>query len=266
MYPSHWGLSHSPFGPQLDPRHFFESAGHEEALARLHFLVEEHRRLGLLVGPSGCGKSLLLEIFAERMRAWGRPVAKVSLMAVEPVDLLVAIADELHVPLSPDSPSWRIWQQLDRRLRQFRYDQLETVLLLDDADQATPEVLTQVARLAKHDLAPESRLTLVVSSQTNGAGRLGESLLDLAELRIDVPPWQPSDTAAYVQRSLERVGGSLWLFAQEAIERMHDLSEGSPRRVRQLADLALLAAAGSSLEHVDADTVEAASDQLAVRS
>lgn len=264
MYPSHWGLSRSPFGPQLDPRFFFASPGHEEALARMHFLIEEHRRLGLLLGPSGCGKSLLLEIIARRVRAWGRAAVKMSLLGAQPEDFLATVVDELHLVVPENAPIWRTWQYLERRLRENRYQQLETVLLLDDADQASPEVLTQVARIAKYDLVPNSRLTLVLAGQANRIASIGEALLDLAELRIDVPAWEPGDTEGFLHRSLEQAGGHGTVIGHEAAQRMHELAGGSPRRVRQLADLALLAAAGNNLEVVDVNTVDAACEQLGV--
>jgi type II secretory pathway predicted ATPase ExeA len=230
----------------------------------MHFLIEEHRRLGLLLGPSGCGKSLLLEIIARRVRAWGRVVAKISLLGSEPAEFLATLADELRIALPQGAPAWRIWQCLERRLRENRYEQRETVLLLDDVDQAEPEVLTQVARIAKHDLAPGSRLTLILAGHADRVGRIGETLLDLAELRIDVPFWEPGDTQAFLSRSLEQAGGEAAVIGCAAARRMHDLAGGSPRRVRQLADLALLAAAGMNLDAVDVATVEAACEQLRV--
>ena len=264
MYPSHWGLSRSPFGPQLDPRSFFASPGHEEALARMHFLIEEHRRLGLLLGPSGCGKSLLLEMIDRRVRTWGRVAAKMSLLGVQPADFLAMVVDKLHIVVPRNAPVWQVWQYLERRLRENRYQQLETVLLLDDADQASPEVLTQVARIAKYDLSPDSRLTLILAGQADRIGRIGETLLDLAELRIDVPPWQLDDTQGFLKCSLEQAGGQASVIDHEAAQRMHELAGGCPRRVQHLADLALLAAAGSDLESVGVDTVDAACEQLGV--
>lgn len=43
MYQAHWGLRESPFRGLLDPKFFYQSPTHEEALARLHFLVEQRR-------------------------------------------------------------------------------------------------------------------------------------------------------------------------------------------------------------------------------
>ncbi len=262
MYPSHWGLSRSPFGPQLDPRQFFASPGHEEALARLHFLIEEHRRMGLLLGPSGCGKSLLLEMIARRVRAWGRAAANLSLLGQTGDEFPAALADELRIPMPEDVPRWRVWQYLERRFRENRLQQLETVLLFDDVDQASPEVLTQVARIAKYDLAPEARLTVILAGRPDRIGRIGEGLIDLVELRIDVPTWQPQDTQGFLDRSLLQAGGRPGVIEDAAVQKMHELADGSPRRVRQLADLALLAAAGMNLDTVDAATVEAACSQL----
>ena len=69
MFESHWGLRESPFRDLADPRYFYCSPTHDEALARLQFLVRNHRRLGLLLGTPGSGKTLLLGVFGRQMRA-----------------------------------------------------------------------------------------------------------------------------------------------------------------------------------------------------
>ena len=68
MYAQYWGLVDIPFHSTVDMRWFFEGPTHEEALARLLFLLEQHRRFGLIVGPIGTGKSLLLSVAAKTVR------------------------------------------------------------------------------------------------------------------------------------------------------------------------------------------------------
>ena len=92
MYQSHWGLRESPFHEAVDPQVFYQSPTHEEALARLHFLVEQHRRLGLLLGPEGSGKSLLLEILAAELRRHGPVVARVNLTGISGDEMLWSLA------------------------------------------------------------------------------------------------------------------------------------------------------------------------------
>jgi len=262
MYQSHWGLRDSPFRGCLDPGAFYESPTHEEALARLQFLVEQHCRLGLLIGPSGSGKSLLLEVFAAQLRRRGRPTAKISLLDVEPTEMLWLLAAEWGLNPGPSRSTAALWRMLTDRLIEHRYQQLETVLLFDDADQANRAVLRHVARLARYDTSPEMRLSIVLAGRNEGMARLDESLLGLTDLRIDLEPWQRAETGDYVNRRLSQAGRQTPVFTAPAVDRLHEAAHGIPRCVSQLADLALLAGAGQNLQQIDAGVVDSVCQEL----
>jgi len=262
MYQSHWGLRVAPFHGDSAVQFLHQSPTHEEALARLQFLVKNHRRLGLLTGPSGSGKSLVLETFAEQLRRRGLPVAKMSLLGVEPAEMLLLLAVGLKLNPEPSTSMVGLWRVITDRLAEFYYQRLETVILLDDADCADSRVLAQVARLARHDSASETRLTLVLAGRGEKIGCLGDHLLELAELRIDLEPWDQADTANFLETSLVQAGRKSPVFSQSAIGRLHELTRGIPRRVSQLADLSLLAGAGANLQQVDADVVESVYHEL----
>ena len=264
MYLSHWGLAESPFPGRFETKCFYRSPVHEEALARLHFLVDEGRRLGLVIGGRGTGKSFLLEVFGNRLRRSGVPVAKVELLGVEPGEFLWLLAGRLGLNPEAGLPVAALWRIVTDRLAEYRYQQLQAVLLVDDADQAAPQVLTQVLRLVKHDLSAESRLTVVLAGEGNRMSRLGRDLLELAELRIDLGGWEQADTEHYVQASLAQAGGTAAAFDPSALARLHELSSGVPRRVAQLADLSLVAGAGRNLEQIDVETVESVCQELGV--
>jgi len=262
MYQSHWGLRENPFRTRLDPRFFYESPTHEEALARLHFLVEAERRLGLLLGESGSGKSLVLEVFAAQMRRAGRPVAKANLLGVEPEEMLWLLCAGFGVNPDRGLGAAPLWRMLADRIAEYRYQRLAAVVLLDDADHAAGDVLRHVARLAQLESAGDARLTLVLACRPERIARLGSSLLELADLRIDLEPWQPEDTGNFLKSSLAQAGREEPVFAEDAVVRLHELAHGVPRRVTQLADLALAAGAGGHLDAVDAETVEAVYHEL----
>ncbi len=95
---------------------------------------------------------------------------------------------------------------------------------------------------------------------------LGRRLLELADLRIDIVPWDAAETQRYIEQALAQAGRAEPVFAEGAIARLTDLAEGVPRHVNQLADLSLLAAAAQKLERIDAQTVEAVFDELALIS
>ncbi len=262
MYQSHWGLNKAPFQGYLDPDFFHQSPTHEEALARLHFLVEHSRRLGLLMGQAGSGKSLLLEVFSRQLHRRGNKVGRVNLSGIGAAEMLSLLAADFQLSPDPDAPVSVLWRLLTDRLREFRFEHSHTVILLDDADRADPEVLTQVTRLVQHDPLPQSRLTIVMAARHEQVGCLGQRLLELAELRIDVESWEESDTKDFLQNSLRQAGGKTSVFADTAVARLHELAHGIPRRVAQLADLSLLAGAGREISQIDAEVVDSAYHEL----
>jgi general secretion pathway protein A len=264
MYPSQWGLRETPFRSCHDARYFFESSTHEEALARLHFLVEQHRRLGLLMGDFGSGKSMLLEVFAQRIRHAGRPAATINLLGLEGADLLAELAIQFGLFPERGARVATLWRLVCDRITEYRYQLLDTVILMDDVDQASGELLAQIARLAQLDRSVESRLTIVLAGHRERMNHIGRTLLEMAELRIDIEPWEPADTASYLKRALAQAGCETEVFTASAIERLHEIAQGIPRRVTQLADLALLAGAGRNLPQIDVEVVESVYHELGV--
>ena len=263
MYRDHWGLREAPFRGRLDPRSFYQTPNAEEALARLHFLVEEHRRVGVCFGPPGGGKSMLLEVLAREMRRQGRQVANLGLLGSDLHEFLWLLAAELGGNPRRDDTEFYLWRSVFDRLAVNRLQQLDTIVLLDDADEAEPHVADAIARLADFDHSGDSRLTLVATATTGNAHRLGNRLADLVELRIDLEPWEPSDTVGFILAALRQAGRREPAFADEAMIRLHELCDGIPRRICQLANLSLLAGAGQRAGQIDAETVESAFHELA---
>lgn len=263
MYQEYWELREPPFR-QDGAAHYLPTAVHDEALARLQYLVDSRHRLGLLLGPSGSGKSLTLEVFAGQLRAAGCPVAQVNLLGREPQEVLWHTAAGWG--LNPDraAPPYELWRLLGDRLVENRWQHLPTIALFDDADDATADVLGQVLRLVHCEPSPDTPLTVVLAAATDRLSYLGRRLLDLAELRVDLPPWDLIDTEQYVCRSLERAGRTAAAFGNDALVRLHELSHGIARRVGLLAELGLLAAAAGGLPLVDAHTIEGVYDELGV--
>ena len=263
MARKYWGLRESPFREALDWRRFYPSPMHEEALARLEFLVTDRRRSGLLLGAPGCGKSLVLEVFARRLRRDGAQVAHLNASGIDLREFLWLLAAELGINPDRSDDVFRLWRGVLDRLVENRYQQLDTVMLLDDADGATPQVLDHLSRLAQLDESA-ARLTIVLAATGFPSVRLPHRLVELAELRCDLDPWEPADTVGHVTMALDQAGSSKPIFTDEAIEHLHDLSGGVPRHVNRLANLALLAGAGRKLSQIDVETVESAYHELGV--
>ena len=265
MYLAHWRLREPPFRNAIDSRSFYESPTHEEALARLHFLVDGRRRGGLLLGAAGSGKSLVLDVLARQARRGGRAVARLSLLGLDKQELLWALAAAWGLDPDPHAESRQLWRLILDRLAENHFDGRASVVLLDDADQASDDVLPQILRLAQSDISFDPAATLVIAARSDRIGRLDARLLELVDLRIDLLPWDTEDVRGFLQFGLTRAGrpqGEDSVFAPQALALLAELSHGVPRHVAQLADLALVAAAGRDLSEVDGRTVEAVCAEL----
>lgn len=262
MFEAYWGLRESPFRGSMDRRYVYCSAAREEAMARLQFLVDQHRNLGLLVGVAGSGKSMVLDEFRRQQRAVGNAAAVVNLLSVDVRAFLWDLATQLgRNPDCTDSP-FQLWRMCLDRLEEYRYQRIRTALLLDDADEMAPEMVPYLIRLLQLDAAGPSDITLVLAVDPQSLGRLPRRLLELCDLRVDLDVWEVDETHQYLQQCLARAGANREVFTPDAARLLHELAGGVPRQIARLAELALVAGAGQQLERIDTPTLEAVSAEL----
>ena len=189
MHTTHWGITRSPFVAQSNPADYYASTIHEEALARLHFLIDHGRRLGYLLGASGTGKSLLLEVAARQLRRSNHHVLKLNAVGLEASEFIWRVASGLGHVLPANAPVAECWRGIADRLVANRYQRVATVFLIDDMDNCALDLQSALCRLALVDSHPEARTTLVFASQRSQVAAMVPKLNDLCELRIDLEPW-----------------------------------------------------------------------------
>jgi len=259
MHESHWGLRETPFGAQARIRYFFASPTHDEALARLGFLVNAGHALGILTGHEGTGRSTVLEVFARDLRRQGHVTCLINVTGLDERALLWSMAANLGTnPKSADDP-FVLWCRIHDRLQQYAIEGRTMVLLLDDADEASHDVLIQILRLLK---THTKGLTTILAVESSRMTRLGGDLLQLSQLRIRLEPWSVADIREFLETSLARVGCDRPIFEDSATARLQELTDGIPRWVSQLAELSLLAAAGQERETIEGAIIEAVYQEL----
>lgn len=259
----HWQLQRDPFSGRLDATSYVATPVQDEALARLRFLVEGRKRLGLMIGPSGAGKSLTLEVFAQQERRRAAIASRISLVGLESSELLMSLCDAWQVNVETGATTIERWAGIFARLAECRVCGTSVTLLLDDVDEARPETLQAIVRLLLHDASSRWPLTIVLAGRTEGVRSLPTRLLELVDLRIDVDGWESSDTAQFLADALRQAGRPAPLFTAGAAEAIHALSQGVARHIEQLADLALIAGAGRGLTQIDAEMIDSVHAELA---
>jgi len=260
---AYWGLERWPFGGCVAARQFYPTAAHNEALARIEYLVESRRRLGALLAEPGSGKSLVLRVAAEQLARKGCVAVVVDTLGSSTRDVLWQLACGLRTAPREDADVSWLWRQIVDRVAENRVQQIATVALIDDAGQAGPDLMTQFARLVRLDASQDARWTIGLAAELAQAARWSETLRRAVDLRIELGAWTPDDTIGYVQTSLVEAGRMEPLFENDALRTLHGLSAGVPRQVARLADYALLAGAAAKQDTVTSTTIEAAYDEIA---
>jgi general secretion pathway protein A len=258
----HWGLARWPFRVTPAVDQLYPTAGLTEALARVDYLVDGRRRLGALLGGAGVGKSLAIKAAARQLERQGHAVVLLDATAVSAREFAWLVACGLCAAPAEDADAGKLWRLISDRLAQNRMQQRHTVLLVDEAGQAGPDVAAQFVRLARLDPTPAARWTTVLSAEPGQAARWNATLRNLVDLRIDLVAWSAEDTIGYLQMALVDAGRMEPLFDEEALVALHQLTQGVPRQVARLADFALLAGAAAGLTTIDAVTVEAAHEEI----
>jgi type II secretory pathway predicted ATPase ExeA len=255
MVHAHWGLERSPFAGE--PPLFYEGESQIEALARLRFIARGGQT-ALLAGERGVGKSRLVRQFAAQRRREGGAVAIVNAAGLSPREMLWQAAAAWAVGPLPGDDAPRLFRRIAEYAEGARWRPSPAALLVDDADQAGPDLRSHLLRILS--LGAGAWLAAVLCVGPAAYHRLGDELLERVDLQIELAPWSEPEMAGYVQHALVDAGADRPVFEDEALSAMYLLTDGLPRRVNRLAEHALLVGAAEHRETVDAALVEAAHD------
>ena len=280
MYEQHWGLRKTPFGTDRDAESYFAGSSHHSALLKLRFLVDHRRGAGLLVGPSGAGKSRLLQALLPEDDANAAPVVSVVYPLMSPLELLCFMVREL----GDDQPAFAgamsitrtmnvggsmdlVLRQLIDRLRTLTEQGRPAVIVIDDAhtiaDRQVFQSLHLLLNLQQHQGV---EFTLILAGQPELVGMIKR--LPQLDDRISIPcvltALTATETSAYVEHRLRAAGAAYAIFSHAALQAVHELSGGLPRRINRLCDFALLVGYAEGLGLIDAEHIEGVSAELSL--
>ena len=156
------------------------------------------------------------------------------------------------------------WKKTTNRLRVLSLEQVPVVLLVDDLNQARDEVAVMLDRLQAFAETDCVNLVLIAAADDRCQGMLSPRLMSRVELRVELDVWSPEESCGFLEQWLLHRSGDDQRFDNQAMEVLHDLAEGIPRRVRQLAELTLFAGTGTAGGHLSEEIVGAAYDELSI--
>ena len=261
MYKKFFGLKENPFNVNPDPRFLFQTSEIQEALACLTYGVERRRGFVLLTGEVGTGKTTLLNKLLEGLRGARVATAFIFNPRLSANQFLHFMLGDFGISCESHMKS-QILLVLNQWLLE-RYRAGETALLIvDEAQNLSLEVLEEIRLLTNLETATEKLLQIVLSGQPELETLINQTALrqlrQRITLRCRMVPLSLEETQGYISERL-RIAGAEGepVFNSDAIEVVFRYSRGIPRVINLLCDHSLITAYAEAQKPVLAGTVEA---------
>lgn len=246
MYQSYYGLNEMPFNITPDPKFLYLSPTHQEALQHLKYGVTERKGFIVLIGEVGCGKTTLCRRFLNELDPDRFDTALILNPRVDEKEMLQAILTELG-----ETTFGRSQHDLVAQMNRLLLERIERgrdiVLIIDEAQNLSFEVLEQVRLLSNLETDKQKLLQIVLMGQTELKDVLARDELRQLRQRIlvhhELRKLTFLDVEHYVNHRLTLAGANgRPFFTHRALRSIHRRSKGIPRVINNLCDKAILSA------------------------
>jgi general secretion pathway protein A len=275
LYEAFYGFKEQPFSLSSDPRFLYLSGSHRRAYEEL--LTGLRRREGLLVltGETGTGKTTLCHAVIQALgaRTFSALILNPYMTDAEVVrvvlrDFGLVSRDEIRRGALAKADMPQLLDTLEAFLRSLLPLDSYAVLIIDEAQSLSPQVLDQVRMLGGYEHEGQRLLQIVLCGQPALTNTLREESIRALNERVTrrnvLMPLPPAEVEAYIRHRLEIAGGTdRVVFQPGAVWMVADLSRGLPRRVNLLCDRALEEGRLANTNDISADLIKKAARAVA---
>jgi type II secretory pathway predicted ATPase ExeA len=259
VYKNFFGLAKEPFGVTPDPSFLFSTAETEKTYASLLYGIESRKGLIVLIGGVGTGKTLLLRKLIEDIRELSAAIALVFNPRMNAEEFFDYVLCDFGVEHDPHDQlrSFEMleeWLLIRNRMRKL------SVLIVDEAQNLSPEAFEFVHALSKIETPKENLLQIILSGQRELAGMLRQpKLRPLSQkiaLQLRTCPLNQDETLQYIAHRLRVAGGAVeTVFTPGAIKAVASRSAGIPRLINLICEHALITGYADQRKPVGVTTV-----------
>jgi general secretion pathway protein A len=268
MYEAHFGLNEPPFSITPDPRFLYLTRGHRDALAYLHYGIEERKGFLVLTGEVGVGKTLVIRTLLGQLPDEVETAIVMNARLSFRQLLYLALVD---FGLQPESRSKiDLLLCLQEYLLRLRDRRGNAVLIIDEAQNLGEQALEEFRLLSNLETADTKLIQIVLVGQPELRSLLSRPTLRQLRQRIpgifDLTRLPADALAGYIDFRLSVAGNERGgeIFSEEALDEVTLRSDGIPRLVNQVCDRALLVAYAKGADRVRREHVREAAEEMEI--
>lgn len=259
MYQEFFGLKEKAFGNTPDPKFLFLSRQHEEALARLEYVVEE-RGIAVITGEIGTGKTTLSRALIDSLTGEYMPVLLLN-PRFSPAHFLRILAQKME--LKPKRVKSDLIDQIQDRLFEYYENNTTTVLILDEAQLIPGKAFfDEIRLLTNFQLDHTNLISVILMGQPELAKRLKHpsyaALNQRVTIRFHLAPLDEQDVWEYLRFRWTVAGGKeeAFPFTPLSASKVYAYSGGVPRLINSLATTCLIDALGKGIYEIEPTMVD----------
>jgi general secretion pathway protein A len=268
VYTAHFGLHEPPFAITPDPRFLFLSRSHRDALAYLHYGIEERKGFLILTGEVGVGKTLVIRTLLGQLPDDVETAIVMNARLTFKQLLYLALVDFGVTP--PGRSKVDLLLALQEFLLRVRDRQGNSVLIVDEAQNLTEQSLEDFRLLSNLESSNTKLIQIVLVGQPELRALLARPTLRQLRQRIpglfDLNRLPPEAVREYIDFRIAVAGDERrqGLFDEEAVLEVGRRSTGIPRLINLICDRALLIAYAKGADRVGGGHVREATDELEI--
>jgi len=243
IYNDYFGLKESPFSIAPNPQYLYMSDRHREALAHLMYGIQGDGAFILLSGEVGTGKTTICRCLLEQI-----PTQVDTAFILNPkltaAELLAAACDDLKISYPQGATIKVLTDCINAYLLDAHANDRRTVLIIDEAQNLSIEVLEQLRLLTNLETNQRKLLQIILLGQPELLGLLAKPELRQLSQRITarfhLNALNRDEISAYIKHRLVVAGAKGTFFTKPAIDRIYKISQGIPRIINLVCDRSLL--------------------------
>jgi type II secretory pathway predicted ATPase ExeA len=264
MYESFYRLSEKPFSLIPDPAFLYQSDKHTTALSLFEYSLTGQAGFCIVTGEVGAGKTTLIRHFLQNAHS-GATIGVISNPHSGFGDLLDWVAHAFNIPSGAGDKIGSYRRFLEFLTRQAQRG-LGTVLVVDEAQSLTTELLEQLRLLSNVNADKQQLLQMILVGQPELLEKLKQPELRQFAQRISVHyhllPLTYNETRNYIRHRLAVAGAGREIFDEMAVACVQFFTCGVPRLINSVCDMALVYGYANASQKISLENiVEVAKDR-----